>query len=668
MTARRLLVLLAAAGLACGPSDETPPAAFTSAPASRAASLEPEACRRCHASEVERFLSSSHRMAARRIEDVVQPPKAQFTADAPIDEMARKDGSIPARAEGAPPQLLLADAQGTSLPRSISHVMGGRRREDFLSTLSDGSHVLPLSWSITRSTWTSPLAEEVGENVSTSSPLWWTAPRRIHDSSCSRCHALPRDDAASGMSCSTCHGDASAHVAAKSGGKDAAPWATGMLRLDASNLQGCGTCHATGRLRPVAGNTRRDAPLTDIILPITLAGPGGLDVSFMIDGRPAVAHGFEVQALAQSACFLKGGATCTTCHDPHGGSAETSLREADPDASCRKCHAAIAADAAVHAKHPVATTPVPLALREPAGPPAASGSARRAPGCVDCHAPAHVIFGKGDMARDHAIGVPAPDAAAELGLPDACTTCHADRKRDALARDFAKLWPDRGESARLRRGRAFASAVGATRENPPDAAALRAVLEDASAGPWVQASAAQLLSQAGASPETTAALGRTLAEARDPVLAISAITSYAATGGDPQPLRDRMRVETDWRMKLAACAALAVREDPQGLQMLDAMHSDATLPGVARADAAVELSTVLIHRRSCKRAESLLIEALATDPMSVGAWLNIGVARACQNDAGGAREAFERVLQLSPGHVIAKLNLQQLEKSLAEPP
>lgn len=658
---QRIVALLVALvlGGACREREITT-STSASSPAPGAPLREPEACLPCHAEVVARFERSAHRLAARRFGDA--RPAASFAPGAPMHEWARNVMSL-RPVEGGAAELLVADASGSSLARPPSHVLGGIRREDFVTPLGERSQVLPVSWSVTRGEWMNPVAEELGGPLEEGSPLAWTSERRAHASACARCHPLPEGDEPSGIACATCHGDASAHVVKASGRADATTWARDAMRRQVADpWKGCGSCHALASERPARSGLTSAEPLTAHLLPVPFAGAGGIERSYRIDGTPAIGHGMEVQSLATSPCFVKGGATCITCHDPHGGPG-ASLKDADPDASCRGCHAAIASDAAAHAGHPVATSPVPSSRQEPRG-----MATSRLPGCVDCHAPSLLPFGRGDLVRDHAITVPEPVADAAAGIVDSCTGCHADRSPESLERALPRRSPGAapGQPQRVRRQRleAFRQAISVRSEADARRAAtlLGAIVGDDRHDAWSRASAAHLLTGITTDPAgILPALQRAWETTSDPVLAMSATNAHARLGGPLEPLKERLAREEDWRVALAIGAALASRGDARGLEAVEVIYADETLPVVARADAGSELAVLLIQQGACNRAASILMDSVSKNPSSVPAWLNLGVARACLGDGLGAREAFESVLALQPDHAMARNNLASLD-------
>lgn len=675
---RAAVLAVVIGGIAPGcrvPATHEPAAAI--APVSAPAS-EPGDCASCHADVVKRWTGSAHRLASRGIADTVQPSRARFAAGAPILEAGQ---GVATFREESPGSMIASDASGATEARPITHVVGGIRREDFLSPRADGLHVLPLSWSATREAWTDPTAEEQGSRVEPAGSLGWTTRLRSHATQCSRCHPAGDATTGPGITCSTCHGDAAAHVgaarAAEASGTSVARGDTRLAPLPSDAWRGCGPCHAVGSDMPRTRDASVAGPLLDLILPDTLMIAEGVNPAFALDGRPIVPHGREVQSLAQSACAREGGANCLTCHDPHGGDG-TSLRDPDPDASCRACHAGIAEDSAAHARHPVMTA-VPLARAEPAGPAlivkdreAAVNPKPRLPGCVDCHMPALLAFSPVDRARDHAIGVPDPGMSARIGGIDACATCHSTWPRQRLTARF-------GESharARRRRAEAFEGAVrhaagGRAGDDAARGEALQPVLDllaDAEADPWTRASAAMIVGGLGRGRSDLApALEEAWRASEDPVLRRAVARSHALIGGSADSLSALMAGSNDWRVRIAAAAALSGAKDPRGRAELDALRHDASLPGVARSEASFELGVSLLSTGANARAEALLLEALTVAPAHAAAWVNLGVARAALGNDAGAREAWLTALEFSPYNAVARANLARMAESRQDP-
>lgn len=177
---------------------------------------------------------------------------------------------------------------------------------------------------------------------------------------------------------------------------------------------------------------------------------------------------FEVGSLRLSAMGHRG-IDCLDCHEPHGGRlrglpAPARPAPADIDALCLRCHAPGAAQSRLGPAPPID------AAAHRAHPPGPGGN------CVDCHMPERTYMGR-DRRRDHGFTVPDPALAAEIGAPDACTGCHADRGAPWIAAASARM-----HGARLvqRPSRVRAQILAATWRNTPGAAqalALRLATE-----------------------------------------------------------------------------------------------------------------------------------------------------------------------------------------------
>jgi predicted CXXCH cytochrome family protein len=135
--------------------------------------------------------------------------------------------------------------------------------------------------------------------------------------------------------------------------------------------------------------------------------------------------------------FMLGGCarqmSCVTCHDPHGEDRREALaRLATPagNATCVRCHPALAAPEALraHAHH------------DPAG---AGGS------CVACHMPRKNMGLGYALTRYHRIGAPTERARVEADRPLECALCHADQTVASLVGTMERWWGKRYDRARL---------------------------------------------------------------------------------------------------------------------------------------------------------------------------------------------------------------------------
>ncbi|MBK8979306.1 MAG: C cytochrome precursor [Planctomycetes bacterium] len=231
------------------------------------------------------------------------------------------------------------------------------------------------------------------------------------------------------IACEACHGPAEEHVRANrdplrryalhaSGEGD--PTIVNPARLDhRRSVEVCGQCHGIFDLK-LSGKALQDyfvqgmpyRPGDDLskTRPTTQKG---MEEQFWPDGEARVA-GREFNGISSSACFQRGDMTCLTCHELHQHTGDTRPRDewmedqlhtGDLDATCLRCHQAIAADVPAHTHHEVGST----------------GSR-----CDNCHMP-YATYGLLKGVRSHRIV--SPDVATTLatGRPNACNLCHLDR-------------------------------------------------------------------------------------------------------------------------------------------------------------------------------------------------------------------------------------------------
>jgi predicted CXXCH cytochrome family protein len=409
---------------------------------------------------------------------------------------------------------------GKEQEHRVEFTLGSRRIQHYLTTIDRGwIVVLAPSWDVQRHQWFHN-AEIVrpDEDDRQIVQLW--------NKTCQGCHVSGQDNGYDpsthtykttwtdfGTTCERCHGPGRTHVerysaAAQQGEPSADAGIVRPTRLDPkTSSMICAQCHS---LRTVVNpGYQPGLNYYDFFVPVLEHVPfvrphSSHDPPYWADGRPR-RFSNDAIGLWQSECFLRGGATCTTCHiDPHLPDIERNPQlSPSNNALCTQCHQAIGARLAEHTRH-----------RENS-----AGSA-----CVECHMPKTVISIKSTM-RDHTISLPAPENTVRFGIPNACNECHRNKAASWAVDTLKEWWPE----GRRKRLIAQAEAFSAARAGRADAVdRLIAIGDDESRDPLTRANALGYLRNY-TGPRVLAALLRG-AHADHPAVRSTAMISLGEAG------------------------------------------------------------------------------------------------------------------------------------------
>ena len=626
------------------------------------------ACADCHAEQSAAWARSTHGNAG-------GTPTPQRVI-APFDgtPIRFRDATVvPSQTGGAYAFTVRRDGEDDVVLRVEAVIGGGHLRgggtQAFVTRWADGTvRMLPFDFSRQARRWFCNTASRLDHGwvpITDSLPLAacgdWPPKRVLGDElrfdNCQSCHgsrievsldttahAYRTRWASLAVDCESCHGPARAHAEAARAGRPstgaAAMRALATLDKDAS-LEVCFGCHATKAT--LAPGQLPGAPLGRFYS-VRLALLG--DSLLHPDGRTRT---FAYQeGHLWSDCYVNGGMTCTSCHDPHSQGYRDvdgrALAGPDDDGQCTGCHASVAVRAELHTKHA----------------PASAGAR-----CVACHMPylqealvgTRIPYGR----SDHTIAIPRPAFDSALGVPNACARCHADRSTAQLETDVRRLW-------------------GEVKPHPAPVAALAhasgdglALLDTGTAHVAAQYAALAAWAERYATPDAPSmdrdALLRlrALARSRDVDVRALALATLdfaggdrvgvrrflaerlTAEGGDDEPLRAR------WATALATLGdGLRERGDVRGLartleRALEVRPNDARLLaslGLARAAAGDAGAAAARYR-----------ESLARDPAQPLTLVNLGVALEAQGDANGAVDAYRRALSLDAAEPLALADL-----------
>lgn len=584
-------------------------------------------CADCHEKEHARWKDSWHARAlspGKRPYVVGDFKNAHFTGSSSEAWMKRDGERYVMRAR---------DVAGAFADFPVNWVIGGKRMQDDVTVFPDGRwQVLPVYFHVTgKGEWVDYTEAKQGA-LTPEHPFYWTNVRRMANHECLDCHTtglrVTYDEPAHkwqtsfidpNVACEDCHGPGGRHAETSEERDIVHP-----VRSGAAGMSACARCH--GPRKPLFPMLDPDhqfelgQPYDEFYEPIVVVQGTGTSPEFFADGKPRTSS-FEYQAMIQSACYRKGGATCLTCHTaPHDEAREhAELRAKDPDASCRKCHAEVAAAGRAHTHH-------------------AAPAAQR---CIACHM-APIVSGVLDHFADHSIDVPVPANTEKHGVPSACGVCHADKPAAALATSLATWWPDaaKRQARRLRLADAFDPATARQSARP-----LVQVLTDAAEAPTLRAAAAMLVA-IRFGPQTAPALAPLL-DSPDVILRAKGCEALgAAHATAAADLLVRRLDDPSLRVRLAAALALFDLGDPRAEA---ALHRLAETPASSHLMMPhLELGHLLANRRDLAAARAEMTQVVRLAPYYTDGLVELAAMSAADGDLAEAHARIDQALQLEP--------------------
>ena len=614
MTRAPLILVCAAFALpACAP-DEAGPFAGS------------QRCSGCHAEQFARWRGSHHELA---MQEAHQGSVIGDFNDAELRHM----GVVSRFSRDGERFLVAAEGpEGQTVEYEIAYTFGVEPLQQYLVRFPQGRlQALTVAWDArpAREGGQRWFSLQPDEAVPPNDPLHWTGPGQRWNLMCADCHSTGlrkgyslADDryettyAEIDVGCEACHGPGAAHVAWAEGSGDSAaralpvrlpprgdwvfegdaPIAARTLPLESRvEVETCGRCHARrGRLAEGPAGL----PLMDTHRPALLSE--GL---YHPDGQirdEVYVYGSFLQSRMYAA-----GVSCSDCHEPHG--LEVAERSDD---TCARCH-----------RPDVFATPAHHHHR-----PESSGAS-----CVACHMPEQ-IYMVIDGRRDHGFKIPRPDLSVELGVPNACSGCHAGQPAqwaaDALKRDF------RGGREPLPH---FGQVLAAGRAREPGAAQrLAALALDAEQPAIVRATALELLAEQPGDPIAPEVV-ELAARDPDPLVRMAA-------GGAARALPPEQRLP----------ATVHLLRDPRLAVRLESLSALLAVP--AQAWSARDRSRLALAQQEYRAAQ-------AVDADRPEAHVNLGILELRSGDIDAARRAYQTALRIGPHFLPAYVNLADLYRA-----
>ncbi len=434
---------------------------------------------------------------------------------------------------------------GNQTVYKVSHTLGSKRIQHYISLRPDGSmRILFPTWDALSGKWIHSSEIIRGAHHSDDGLLQSV---QIWNKYCWNCHTSQEDEGfdietntfrthltETGINCEMCHGPGSRHIDAVNkrglfqrllGTKiDLAIVNPGRLSGE-GRMVDCLQCHARRMVVKrgfQTGENYYDYYMVKFV-ELTTRNPGEPEIWYERHRRFAN----ECLTIQESGCYLKGNATCFTCHDPHQVNLSADARYRTMDELCLQCHKRFrdSGAAAEHTRHDLKK----------------EGSR-----CVECHMMSitskNIKLLQGVSMRDHGISVPIPENTRKHSIPNACNNaCHEDKSIDWVISWMDKWYPKRPREDR------FIDALALARAGDPAAVPLLAAFAaDEAQSKRVRASATAFLGEFGGA-QVAATLVRNLNDPEPQIRAeaarsLSEVRSPDAVGPLKQRLADPVRI------------------------------------------------------------------------------------------------------------------------------
>ena len=645
-----LLVLLLGS---CSPTKTSPPPAENTQ-SQHAGFVGADACRPCHQEIYRTWQVSAHGNAM--AEPTPETVAGDFSDGRPI---LFRGVTYRASHSGDTYQITIERPGEPTEIFPVDLLIGARQAQGLLTRMPDGRYQeLPIAVDRNTGEW---IEASAGGTLQDATPLdptnwyYWKSPGRTWNQSCYNCHlsqmAQNYDPETNtfdtkwvdlSINCEACHGPGESHVdfwESSVEGEFRPPEAdTTLVKLQGlpapRAVDACVQCHAKKTVTAVGFKPGDN--LHDFYEPALLDDP-----AIWPDGLFR-GEAYTYIGYLQNQCYLKGGLTCSHCHDPHGSTHRVDLitPRAESNQLCARCHPGIVSDPQPHTNHP-------------------QGKAGNQ--CLDCHMPQYELkefLVEGVVLTDHRLASPVPENSERFGIPNACNAagCHTD-KDARWASDWAQKWYGPYQDSLVARAETI---VGGKARNPESLNPLGQLMADRSQPDAVRAAAATLLGSLQR-PEGITYLVRALEDSSTLVRSRAALalgrvrspTAASALGGvltDPNPF-----VRVNAAMAVNALGLLPGKpadvQNPQQNFELAFNEYAGLLSGLWSADPGshVALGDIYLARRRVSDAVDSYARSVSIWPYDPDIQIKLARAQMQTGDVEAAAESLQQASLLRPG-------------------
>ena len=548
----------------------------------------------------------------------------------------------------------------------VTYTLGSKRIQHYLCKLPDGRiRVSYPTWDVAVGKWIHEAEIIRGAHHSSDGQL---EPLQIWNMHCWNCHTSQESInydfesdtfntslTETSINCEMCHGPGSLHIQRmKANPKDPDTATANVGRFPArERMDDCIQCH--DRRIVLKNGFYPGKNFYDYYIPtsVELATANPKDPPIWAERHRKFAN--ECLNLMDTQCYMKGNATCITCHDPHQVRISLDPRYKDTDGLCLQCHKQfrIRRVISLHTHHSV------------------DGKGSR---CVECHmllltAKTIKLLQNAEI-RDHTISSPIPEYTIKYNIPNSCNNvCHTDKSAEWVIQWMDKWYPNRAKSDRR-----YETFTLARYRDPQAVPALISLMNDSNETIVARAGAARFLGEF-LGDAVSAALIKALDDKEVLVRAeaarsLSEAQSQAAVG----PLKRKL---SDGNASVRMNAVFALIK----MGILDCEGPEAESYRSAKAeykqflmsfptiyDIRVDLGTFNALHKDLPAALKAYQEAAKLHPDFPLAWYYIGVTYAQMGQFGSALENLQRALEIDPNFRNTAQLIQQIKNLVSEPP